>query len=435
MGEVYLAEDTKLDRNVALKFLPSHMTKDKNAVERFKREAKAAAALNHPNIVTIYEIGEHEGQTYIAMEHVDGQSLRVEIEKGPMEVEKVVNVVTQVCEGLSEAHYADIVHRDIKPENILIDNKGRVRILDFGLARMKGVSKLTKESSTLGTVKYMSPEQLRGEELDHRTDIWSLGVVMYEMLTGDVPFKGEYEQSVVYGILNEDILKSKLSEAEIPHSFELIITKILQKEPLKRYQNVSLILKELKHASTVKVKEDKHQKSIIVLPIENMSSDPEQEYFSDGLTEEIITDLSHIHDLLVISRSSAMTFKDTKKKIKEIAREVNVQYVLEGSVRKAGNNLRITAQLIDASSDSHLWAEKYNGTLDDIFYIQEKVSRSIVDALKIKLSEGEKHIIAERPFKDVKAYECYLKARHEIDSFTEDGINRAIQYIESALSI
>ncbi|OVE79086.1 hypothetical protein BVY00_01305 [bacterium G20] len=431
MGEVYLAEDTKLKRKVALKFLPANLTKDKDATERFKREAQAAAALNHPNIVTIHEIGEHEGQIYIAMEHVDGHSIREVIEKGSIEVEKVIDITKQICEGLDKAHEAEIVHRDIKPENILIDNDGRVRILDFGLARMKGVSKLTKESSTLGTVKYMSPEQLRGEEVDHRTDIWSLGVVMYEMLTGEVPFKGEYEQAVVYSILNEDISYP----SSIPTKFEFLINKILQRELRNRSQTVQDIKNELLKVSTAKVLDDEHRKSIVVLPFENMSSDPEQVYFSDGLTEEIITDLSHIHDLLVISRSSAMTFKGTKKTIPEIAQAVNVRYVLEGSVRKAGNNLRITAQLIDAGNDAHLWAEKYNGTLDDVFDIQEKVSRSIVDALKIKLNEGEKQIIAERPFKDVRAYECYLKARHEIDSFTEDGVNRAIQYLESALSI
>ncbi|OVE79256.1 hypothetical protein BVY01_02995, partial [bacterium I07] len=392
MGEVYLAEDTKLKRKVALKFLPPHLTKDKEATERFKREAQAAAALNHPNIVTIHEIGEYEGQIYIAMEHVDGHSLREEIEKGPVEVEKVVNITKQICEGLDKAHKADIVHRDIKPENILIDNDGRVRILDFGLARMKGVSKLTKESSTLGTVNYMSPEQVRGKEVDQRTDIWSLGVVLFEMLTGEVPFKGEYEQAVVYGILNEKILL----QSNISNDLGTIIGKILNKNQDERYMNVQEIEKDLIKITGKTVKREKQQKSIIVLPFDDMSPGRDNEYFSDGLTEEIITDLSHIHDLLVISRNSAMTFKRSGKKTTDISMAVNVQYVLEGSVRKAGNNLRITAQLIDAVNDTHLWAEKYNGTLDDVFDIQEKVSRSIVDALKIKLNEGEKQIIAER---------------------------------------
>ncbi|OVE80079.1 hypothetical protein BVY01_00880 [bacterium I07] len=249
MGEVWLAEDTKLDRKVALKFLPAHMTKDRNAVERFKREAKSAAALNHPNIVTIYEIVEYEGQTFLAMEHVDGHSLREEIENGPIEVEKVVDITKQICEGLEKAHKADIIHRDIKPENILIDKSGRVRILDFGLARMKGVSKLTKESSTLGTVKYMSPEQLRGEEVDHRTDIWSLGVVMYEMLTGEVPFKGEYEQAVVYSILNEEPV-IKPVELKTPDISKLLHD-LLRKDKTVRINSVSRIIDYLSNSSKI----------------------------------------------------------------------------------------------------------------------------------------------------------------------------------------
>ncbi|OVE78795.1 hypothetical protein BVY00_01955, partial [bacterium G20] len=280
MGVVYLAQDTKLDRKVALKFLPPHLTKDKSAVERFKREAQAAAALNHPNIVTIHEIGEYEDQTYIAMEHVDGHSLREEIEKGPIEAEKVVNVVTQICEGLKEAHDADIVHRDIKPENIVIDKSGRVKILDFGLARMKGVSKLTKESSTLGTVKYMSPEQLKGETVDQRTDIWSLGVVMYEMLTGEVPFKGEYEQAVVYSILNEEVSQ----QLGIPKDLGPTIRKILNKNLDQRYQNIQEIENELIKITDKTIKDEKPQKSIIVLPFRYMSPGKDKEYSSDGLT-------------------------------------------------------------------------------------------------------------------------------------------------------
>ncbi|OVE78763.1 hypothetical protein BVY01_04465 [bacterium I07] len=276
MGEVYLAEDTKLDRKVALKFLPSHMTKDKSAVERFKREAKAAAALNHPNIVTIYEIGEYGGQIYIAMEHVDGHSLREEIEKGPIEVEQVVDITKQICEGLDKAHKADIIHRDIKPENILIDNDGRVRILDFGLARMKGVSKLTKESSTLGTVKYMSPEQLRGEEVGQRTDIWSLGVVMYELLTGEVPFKGDYEQAVVYGILNEESSQLLSSTEKIPDLLKPIIRHTIEKNIEKRYQAVNEILESIEKTNesfrlgeitSTSIKSSKIKRPAFLIPI------------------------------------------------------------------------------------------------------------------------------------------------------------------------
>ena len=204
MGEVYLADDTKLKRQVAIKFLPEHLTKDKENVERFEREAEAAAALNHPNIITIFDVIETDGQICIIMEYVDGKSLSEKIDDKNLAIEEILNITNQICEGLFEAHKADIVHRDIKPENILIDNRGRVKILDFGLAKLKGVSKLTKETSTLGTIHYMSPEQLQGKEVDHRSDIWSFGVVIYELLTGEVPFKGDYEQAVSYAILNEE---------------------------------------------------------------------------------------------------------------------------------------------------------------------------------------------------------------------------------------
>jgi non-specific serine/threonine protein kinase len=435
MGEVYLAEDTSLDRKVALKFLPKAYTADANAISRFKREAKAVAKLNHPNIITVYEISEFEDTTFIAMEYVEGSSLRDVIKEGEMSIDIVKNIATQICEGLNEAHKVGITHRDIKPENILIDRQGRVKVLDFGLAQIKGANRLTKETSTLGTLKYMSPEQYKRSKIDHRTDIWSFGVVLFEILTGELPFRGEYEAALMYSVVNEEP-KSLISlRHDTPQNLQQIVSKTLEKDPENRYQNIEDILIELKKTQPITVKEPEQEKSIVVLPFVNMSPDPEQEYFSDGLTEEIITDLSHIHDLLVISRSSAMTFKGTKKKIKEIAKEVNVRYVLEGSVRKAGNNLRITAQLIDAITDAHLWAEKYSGTLDDVFDIQEKVSRSIVDALKLKLTAKEDAQIAERPIDNVFAYECYLKAKQEIHRWTEESLNRALQHLKNGLDI
>ncbi|MFC1553163.1 protein kinase, partial [candidate division KSB1 bacterium] len=442
MGVVYKAEDTKLERKVALKFLPSHYTADEKANKRFKREARAAAKLNHPNIVTIHEIGEHDApnggiQTYIAMEHVDGKSLRDVMEEGEIAVDRVTDIATQICEGLSEAHKAGITHRDIKPENILIDNSGRVKLLDFGLAQMIGMTRLTIETSTVGTAKYMSPEQYKAADIDHRTDIWSFGVVLFEMLTGKIPFQGEYEAAVMYSVVNTEPEKATSVRPNIPKYFDNIIKMCLVKDPAKRYQNVLEILKELKAPSPLTILEPgpNTERSIVVLPFENMSSDPEQEYFSDGLTEEIITDLSHIHDLRVISRNSAMMLKGSRKETKTIAKELNVQYVLEGSVRKAGNNLRITAQLINAPADDHVWAEKYDGILDDIFDIQEKVSRSIVDALKVKLTHKESKQIAERPIDNVEAYEYYHHAKREIYRGTEEGLKRAIQDLQLGLEI
>ena len=431
MGEVYLAHDTDLDRRVALKFLPLHYTKDKEINKRFQREAKAAAKLNHPNIITVYEIGEFEGRTFIAMEYVEGVSLREKLtcvgakhseedmqkngsvhsgNASPLRMDEIIDIATQICEGLSAAHQEGIIHRDIKPENILIDKSGRVKIVDFGLARMRGVTKLTKSASTLGTLKYMSPEQYQNKEADHRSDIWSFGVVLFEMLTGQLPFQGEYEAAVMYSVVNEEPVSFSSIREDTPQNLEQIVSKALEKDPAKRFQSIQDVIEELKKPMSSILVSEKKEKSIVVLPFENMSPDPDQEYFSDGLTEEIITDLSHIHDLLVISRNSAMTFKGTNKKTSEIAKEVNVQYVLEGSVRKAGNNLRITAQLIDSDKDVHLWAEKHSGTLDNVFDIQEKVSESIVNELRLKLSPQEKKQISERPIENIHAYEFYLKA-------------------------
>jgi len=435
MGEVYLAEDKKLRRKAVLKFIQPKLTSDKNVRERFEREAQAAAALNHPNIVTIYEIEQHEGQTFIAMEHVEGLALREEIANGPMEIDRIVAIAQQVCAGLGEAHEAGIVHRDIKPENIIVSSSGRVKILDFGLARMKGITKLTKDASTLGTLKYMSPEQYQNKKVDHRTDIWSLGVVLFEMLTGRLPFEGDYEAAVMYAVVNEEPKSAHTLRQDIPEKYEKIVSKCLEKNPENRYQSMQEVLEELKKSIPSRSISEKKEKSIVVLPFEDISPGRDNEYFSDGLTEEIITDLSHIHDLLVISRSSAMTFKGTKKTIPEIARAVNVRYVLEGSVRKVGNNLRITAQLIDAANDVHLWAEKYSGTLDDVFDIQEKVSRSIVDEIQLHLTPEEEARIRERKIENIEAYEYYLRARREIYKLTREGLDNALRYLNKGLDI
>jgi serine/threonine protein kinase len=433
MGIVYKAEDTKLKRNVALKFLPSELTRDKKAEARFIQEAQAAAALNHPHICTVYEVDESDDQTFIAMEFIEGQTLKDKIEAGPLAIDEAVEIATQVAEGLGEAHKKGIVHRDIKPANIMLAGKGQAKIMDFGLAKLSWGADLTKPSMIMGTVAYMSPEQARGEPVDHRTDIWSLGAMLYEMLTGEKPFQKSHEQALIHSILNDEPRKISELRSDVSGNLEKTIKKALDKNVDRRFKTAEELLHELKQSPPIVFPEAK--KSIVVLPFENLSPDPDQEYFCDGMTEEIITDLSHIHDLLVISRSSAMTFKGTKSTIKEIADKVNVRYVLEGSVRKAGNNLRITAQLIDARTDAHLWAEKYSGTLDDVFDIQEKVSRNIADSLKMKLSPEEKKGLAERPFKDVKVYKCYLKAKHEIDTFTKDGVERAIQLLESGLKI
>jgi serine/threonine protein kinase len=435
MGVVYEAEDTKLKRTVALKFLPPELTRDPQAKARFVQEAQAAAALDHPNICPVFEIGEAVGATYIAMPRVRGRSLKDRIAAGPLALEEALDIAGQVAEGLKEAHERGIVHRDVKPANIMLTEKGQAKIMDFGLAKLTGAADMTKTLAVMGTVAYMSPEQARGEAVDRRTDIWSFGATLYEMLTGEMPFGRKGDQALVYCILHETPESLIRLRPEIPLQLERVVQKALEKEKSLRYQTMADVLQDLKAARASGMSISQPEKSIIVLPFENISADPDQDYFCDGMTEELISDLSKIHALRVISRTSSMMFKGTKKDIPAIAREVHVRYVLEGSVRKAGNNLRITAQLIDAANDAHLWAEKYGGTLDDIFDIQEKVSHSIVDALKLKLTPEETELLAERPIPSALAYEFYLKARGEILKWTEAGLENALRYLRNGLEI
>jgi serine/threonine protein kinase len=433
MGEVYLAEDTKLDRKVALKFLPLHLCQDPECRARFTREAQAAAKLDHPNIVAVHEVSEFQGRPFFAMQHVEGETLKEVIAGKPLPLDRIIEIGIQVSDGLRAAHEKGITHRDIKPSNILIDSNGRARIVDFGLASVLGTSQLTKTGSTLGTIGYMSPEQVRGDKVDHRTDLFSFGVVLYEMITGHLPFRGEHEATIMYALVHAEPQLLSRYRTDVPPHVALVVSTCMQKDRAMRYQTIQELISDLKNAPVIRL--PKQEKSIVVLPFENLSPDPDQEYFSDGLTEEVISDLSAVRSLRVTSRSSAMTFKGTKTAIPEIARRLNVQYVLEGSVRKAGNNLRITAQLIDAQIDAHIWADKYSGTLDDVFDIQEKVSRSIVDALRLTITSEEDRRLAERPIDNSRAYECYLRARQEIWRFTPEGFDRAIQLVRNALDI
>jgi serine/threonine protein kinase/tetratricopeptide (TPR) repeat protein len=436
MGIVYKAEDIKLQRPVALKFLPHQWVSDPDARERFTQEARAASALDHSNICNIYEIGEtDDGRMYIAMAFYEGESLREKIRRAPLSPGEAVDIALQVTEGLAKAHGKGIVHRDIKPANILITTDAVAKVVDFGLAKLSGQIKLTREGTTVGTVAYMSPEQAKGEAVDQRTDIWSLGVVLYEMLSGVLPFKGDHEQTLIHCILHDHPEPLTRLRPNIPLSLERLVQKALEKDRSLRYQKMAEVLEALEAARVPGLNAPQPEKSILVLPFKNISADPEQDYFCDGMTEELISDLSKIGSLRVISRTSSMIFKGTKKDIPAIAREVHVRYVLEGSVRKAGNNLRITAQLIEASNDAHIWAEKYGGTLDDVFDIQEKVSQSIVDALKLKLTQAETERLAERPIPSALAYEFYLKARQEILKWTEEGLGKALRYLQSGLEI
>ncbi|MEX2578502.1 MAG: protein kinase [Verrucomicrobiales bacterium] len=458
MGVVYKARDTRLDRFVALKFLPLHLGGDEEAKERFIQEAKAASALDHVNICTIHDIGEtNEGRLFIAMTFYEGETLKKKLDRGALAVPEAIGYTLQIAEGLARAHEAGIIHRDVKPGNIMVTNRQQTKLLDFGLAKMANV-KLTKTGSTLGTVAYMSPEQAQGEAVDHRTDIWSLGVVFYEMLAGRRPFQGDYEQAVLYAILNRDPEPITALRAGLPFALERIIGRALEKNPALRLPNMQSLIEELKALNLGETKAPQHKKSIVVLPFTNLSPDPDNEYFSDGLTEEIITDISSVRSLRVISRNSAMQLKGASKDTRTIGRELEVDYVLQGGVRKAGDTLRVTAQLIDATADTNIWSGKYSGTLRDVFTIQEELSRKIVESLQITLTSGEEQQIARRPFENVQAldleinpgdpkksgestienvhaWESYLRARHELWRPSAGGLDRALILIRNALSI
>ena len=443
MGEVFRARDTRLGRDVAIKVLSADVVADANRRRRFEQEARAASALNHPNIVHIYEIGEDEGTPFIAMEYIEGVTLRELFSSGALAPKKMLELAVQIAQGLAKAHAADIVHRDLKPENLMLTTDGHVKILDFGLAKLLSPAQSDPDGPTftkhgtdpgtvMGTASYMSPEQTLGKSLDARTDVFSFGVVLYEMATGDAPFRGDTPASLFDEILHK---APRLPSQPLPTSVDPIIHKALQKEPDDRYPSAKEFLADLEAVSSGSDLGRDEQQSIVVLPFENVSADPEQEYFCVGITDEIIGDLSDIQSLRVISRTSSMQLKGTNKSIKTIGEELNVQYVLEGSVRKAGNNPRITARLIDSRNDTNRWSERYSGTLDDVFDVQQKLSRSIVDALEIKLSPEENRKIAEQPFDNIEAYDCYQRARLEIWRGSADGMDRALRDLEVGLEI
>ncbi len=443
MGEVFLADDTKLDRKVALKFLPASAATNEEFRARFIREAKAVAKLNHPHVITIYEVSEFKNRPFIAMEFVPGKTLREILKDKRLEISQIIEYSLQICQGLAEAHRAGVVHRDIKTTNIVADKRGRIRILDFGLATITGAEEITKTGSTLGTVAYMSPEQVSGREVDHRSDLFSFGIVLYEMVCGKSPFREESDGATLQAIMQKNPEPVTRHRGETPEQLEQVIGKLLEKNIEIRHQSAEGVIADLKRlqydsqqTSTGSVRTSKaDDKSIVVVPFNNMSSDADNEYFSDGLTEEIITDLSGISDLRVISRNSSMLLKNTKKDIPAIGKELNVHYVLTGSVRKAGNNVRITSQLVDAITNQQIWADKYKGNLEDIFEIQENVSQAIVSTLRIKLTSGEKEKLAARPIEDIKAYEYYLRARQEIHKWEVPSLRLAEKYMLEALSI
>ena len=478
MGVVYKAHDTKLKRTVALKFLTSELIHILEVKERFMREAQTAAALDHPNICTVYEFDEAEEKTFISMAYIKGQSLKKKIESGPLELEETLRIATQVAEGLQEAHKKGVVHRDIKSANIMMDERDQAKIMDFGLARMTGSTLLTKEGMTMGTIAYMSPEQAHGEEVDHRTDIWSFGVVLYEMFVGQLPFKGEHDQGVVYSILNEQPKPITDLRSDIPISIEQVVAKALEKSPDERYQQIDDLLDDLKSISAgivpdeikVRLRKSKLRRrkrailyagaaglliimtvlalslftgraeeaieSIAVLPLENFTGDAGQEYFVDGATDELIGQLAKIGAWRVISRRSVMQYKGAEKPLQEIARELNVDAVVEGSVYQVGESVRIRVQLIDVfPEERNLWTETYDRAMTDVLVMYSEMAQAIADKTQVNLTAEEMTRITSASQVNPEVYDAYLKGQFHWNKLTPQELEIALQYFELALKI
>jgi len=434
MGVVYKAEDTKLKRIVALKFLPPELTRDPDAKKRFIQEARAASALDHPNICTIHEINEtEEGRIFICMSCYEGETLKKKIERGPLTLEESISIAGCIARGLVKAHGKGIIHRDIKPANILVTADGQVKILDFGLARLAGQTRLTKIDATVGTAAYMSPEQTQGGEITPGTDLWALGVVLYEMLTSLLPFRGDYDQAVIYSILNDPPQAIRDLCPEIPFELERLVEKALAKNPGERYGQADDILSDLESVTAKTASKSEPAPSIAVLPFVNMSQDPENEYFGDGLAEELINALTKLKGLHVAARTSAFAFRGRQADIREIGKKLDVSTVLEGSVRKAGSRLRITAQLINIADGYHLWSERYDREMDDIFAIQDEITAAIVGQLKVELIGKQKETIVKRYTEDLEAYNLYLKGIYYWNKLTPDGFMRSIECFEMAI--
>ena len=434
MATVYLAEDLKHRRDVAIKVLEPELAAALGN-ERFLREIEFTAGMTHPNILPLYDSGVAGNQLYYVMPYIQGPSLREYLaRKGRLPLQEALSIAKGIGDALAFAHSKGIVHRDIKPENILLQN-GHPFVADFGIARPSSFSAsatLTHAGAVVGTPTYMSPEQAAGGTVDSRTDIYSLGSVLFEMLTGDPPFAGPNVAAVTSRRLTEEAPRLKTLAPDVPSTVDAAVAKALSREAADRFATAEEFAATLTTSSS---RQETAAKGLVVLPFGNLSPDPDNEFFADGLTDEVITDLSNIRALRVISRTSAMRFKGSDKDVRTIARELDVRYVLEGNVRRAGQSLRVTAQLIDAQADSHLWSEKYSGSVEDVFAIQEEISRKIARALEVRLSETESRAIAERPIDNPAAYDCYIRARHEVYRFSPEGLDRAKELVESGLAL
>lgn len=466
MGVVYEAEDTKLGRHVAIKFLPAEMAQNPGMIERFQREARASSALNHPGICTVYEIDQHEGQHFIVMELLEGETLDRRIRRGPLELGALLEFGIQVADALESASAKGIVHRDLKPANIWMTSRGQAKILDFGLAKMETsrpgtaapsndeatavqAGELTTAGMVVGTASYMSPEQARGQTTDARTDIFSLGVVLYMAATSEKPFNGETTAVITEAILNREPVPIHQHDAGLPAELNRIISRAMEKERSMRYQTATdfktdlLRLRRDTQSGTRNANERSDskpgaraaEKSIAVLYFENLSGIKEDEYFRDGVTEDIITELAKIKGLKVLSRPSVLVYRDKSVTAAEVGRQLKAAFVLAGSIRRGGNRLRITAQLVDPQTDSLVWSERYDREMADVFSVQDEIARNIAEALRITLSPQEQEALATRPTESPEAYDLYLRGRTYARRFTRLDFEFAYQMFENAVRL
>jgi non-specific serine/threonine protein kinase len=443
MGVVYLGRDTRLNRPVAIKVLPGEWTSGER-LQRFEREARTAAQLSQPNIATIYELGQADDTYFIAMEYIEGRSLRERLSQPErVSLNEALDLGAQIADALAAAHARNIVHRDLKPQNVMLTAENRVKILDFGLAKTLAssdgasvVTQLTAERRVLGTPGYMSPEQVRGEQVDARSDIFSFGVLLYEMVTGEAPFTGESDADILSAILRDTPLPVRNRNRKVSSDLDRFIARCLEKDREARFQTAGELVAELRRVrQTVGQGQKEETPSVAVLPFANMSADPDNEYFTDGMAEEIINALSKVEALRVVSRTSSFAFKGKHEDITKIGEQLRVRTVLEGSVRKAGKRLRITAQLINVADGYQLWSERYDRDVEDVFAIQDEIAQNITSALKVVLTEKEKKAIEKAPTENVKAYDYYLRGRQYFAQFRRKGNEFGRQMFKRAIEI
>lgn len=470
MGVVYEAEDTLLGRRVAVKFLPEAMAQDNQLIERFQREARAASALNHPNICTIHAIEQHGGQHFIVMELLEGQTLGQLMTRQPFAMDKLLPLATQIADALESAHAKGIVHRDIKPANLFVTARGQVKVLDFGLAQI-GTAEifppgaatdskmdtmagggLTSPGSTVGTVLYMSPEQARGQLVDARTDLFSLGTVLYQMASGRTPFQGDTAAVIFDAILNREPTPLTVENPAAPAQFGHILAKLLEKDRTLRCQSATELKTDLNRlkrdlesgnkqaASSSESKNGSAKlspstKSVAVLYFENLSGVREDEYLRDGITEDIITELSKIRGINTYSRPTVLTFRDKQVTPAQIGQQLKAAYVLTGSLRRSGTRLRITTQLVDTSTDFPLWSERYDREMKDVFEVQDEIARKIAEALRVTLSPQELEALAIKPTENLQAYDLYLRGKRYARRQTRQDLEFALQMFENAVNI